>query len=415
MDAAHAWDSMRFVAIEERRVVLSGMDSVRRQGDHVARGRRGAGRIGRRAIGVTGAVASLLVAVAAAWSPPPAALAQTAAPVTIGDHVVGEGETIAVAVRVNDIEDLYAIDIGLSFDPTVVEVVDTNPGKSGIQSQPGSFLDDGLAVRNEADNDAGTIWYAATQLHPSRPKSGSGALLVVTFRGLKAGVSPLAFTQVAFAERDGDLVPLTTTDGTIRVGVASSTPAAATATDAPTVTPPTRTPTTTTSRGGGGAQRPAPTQPPEPTRAAPDEPDQASAPSATRAPARPGVGSAGDATSMPLRASATPRPAAAEAATASDATDPEGADEAQGAGDESVGSATAEAADAGAPAEDQDHAGAADAAPTWTAAPPSARSGTEGAADASAKSDDGRGPSIGWLLATLVVAVAAFGYFIRRR
>jgi len=240
-----------------------GTENVKDLGDRSAFGRRGAGRIGRRAIGATCACIALLVAVASALDPSPSALAQAKAAVTIGDHEVAAGQTIAVAVRVADVEDLYAADFGLSFDPAVVEVVDTNPAKSGIQSQPGSFLDEGLVVRNEADNDAGTIWYAATQLHPSGPKSGSGPLLVVTLRGRTAGVSPLAFTQVAFAERDGDIVPSTPTNGAIRVGVASSAPATATATDAPTVAPPTWTPrrrprrsvTTAVDRGSDGSWR----------------------------------------------------------------------------------------------------------------------------------------------------------------
>ena len=49
-------------------------------------------------------------------------------------------ETIPVEVRVNDVTDLYAVDVKVAFDPSVLEVVDADPAKPGIQVQDGGFL-----------------------------------------------------------------------------------------------------------------------------------------------------------------------------------------------------------------------------------------------------------------------------------
>ena len=133
-------------------------------------------------------------------------------------------ETSQVEIWINNVADLYGADVRLSFDPAVLEVVDADAGEPGIQIENGGFLVPPLyTALNEADNAAGTIKYAATQLNPTPPANGCGILAIVTFRAKTAGSSDLDFTYTKLADRDGNTLPATPADGSVST-VAPSTP-----------------------------------------------------------------------------------------------------------------------------------------------------------------------------------------------
>ena len=127
-------------------------------------------------------------------------------------------DTVTVDIKIEDVTDLYGVDVRLSFDPTLLEVQDAdgNPA-NGVQIQAGSFPTPNFVVKNEADNSAGTIWYAVSQMNPTEPVSGSGVAASVTFKGLADGVSSVAFTYQKIVERDGEQISATTQDGQITV------------------------------------------------------------------------------------------------------------------------------------------------------------------------------------------------------
>jgi LysM repeat protein len=174
---------------------------------------------------------------------------------------VALGATTVVEVQVQNVQGLYGVDIRLSFDPAKVEVQDANPGIAGVQIEPGPFLDvtQGFVAQNSADNTAGRINYAMTLLNPAEPRSGSGTLMRITFKGIAQGESAVAFLSALLSDRPGMQIPATTTNGTITVGPAGPTP---TYTPTPTHTPVpgvTRTPTPT--RTPGPTPTPGPTGP----------------------------------------------------------------------------------------------------------------------------------------------------------
>ncbi len=138
---------------------------------------------------------------------------------------VGPGQTADVTVEVDGVQDLYGADVRLSFDPNILEVVDADPAKDGIQVSQGAFLDTGFTIRNQADNAAGTVWFAATQLNPSTPKSGTGALVVVKLHAKAAGRSPLTVTKADMARRDGTKIQSEFVSGEAQVGQAGASPA----------------------------------------------------------------------------------------------------------------------------------------------------------------------------------------------
>ena len=210
--------------------------------------------------------------------------AEAAAPtVSLGGAVleVAAGQTAPLSVAVTDVQDLYGLELHLRFDPAVVQVADADPGKDGIQVAAGDFLSADFVAQNQADNQAGSIDYAVTQVNPNEPRSGSGTLLVIRFQGGAAGgASPLEVTNGLLTTRDGDLIPVTFASGEVRVKGASAVTGSATATP------------TTPSSGGAAAG-----DPPTATRAFTNTPIPAAPNAAPSAPPPPADATSSDATS----------------------------------------------------------------------------------------------------------------------
>ena len=115
--------------------------------------------------------------------------------------------TLTVDIFVENVAGLYGADIQLMFDTTAAQVVDADPNMPGVQIQPlAGFLSPDLVVRRQADNNSGLIWYAVTQLNPSPPVSGSGALARVTFQPQSTAAFTMPVTNHQLAAVGG--VPL---------------------------------------------------------------------------------------------------------------------------------------------------------------------------------------------------------------
>lgn len=118
------------------------------------------------------------------------------------------GQLLVVALYVEDVTGLYGVELQLSFDPAIAHVVDADPGIPGVQIQPlGSFLSPDFIVNRSADNGAGTISYAATQLFPHTPVSGSGPVVAVTFQPLINGTFSMPYSDALLVDIDGMAIP----------------------------------------------------------------------------------------------------------------------------------------------------------------------------------------------------------------
>ncbi len=135
------------------------------------------------------------------------------------------GETAALEIRLENARDLYGIDVRLAFDPALLEIIDADPNRDGIQLTPGAFPKPDLVALNAADNAAGTARYVITQLNPTPPATGSGVVFTVMVRALAAGRAELAVPLVEMSDRDGNLLAVNTGSATIEV---RGNPAAAT-------------------------------------------------------------------------------------------------------------------------------------------------------------------------------------------
>lgn len=113
------------------------------------------------------------------------------------------GDEIEVQVWVVDVVDLYAADVQLSFDPAELAVIDAEVTPVNDLLQPD------FVVRELADNQTGLVWYAATQLNPTEPATGSGALFTFTFEVLSDGISDVIISEQILATRNADIIPAT--------------------------------------------------------------------------------------------------------------------------------------------------------------------------------------------------------------
>lgn len=179
-----------------------------------------------------------------------------------------------VAIRINNVADLYGADVRLVFDPLIVEVMDAVPG-SPVSLEVGAMPYPDFVIKNQADNSAGDIWYAVTQLNPREPASGTGILARIHIRGKANGTTTLTFINHDLVTRDGQMIANSVGSCFIQVGTIGST-ATPTATPTPTTTPvPTNTASVTPTTGPSPTASNTPSITPTPT------PSSTSMPTAT--------------------------------------------------------------------------------------------------------------------------------------
>lgn len=124
---------------------------------------------------------------------------------------------VEIPIEIRDVSDLYAIDIQIEFNPDVVQVDDADPSQDGIQPALGTFLDAGLTLFNEVDNEAGLVRFVMTQVNPSEAKSGSGVVLVLYLSGNQTGVSSLDVTVLELSTRAGQAIDVESVSGSVTV------------------------------------------------------------------------------------------------------------------------------------------------------------------------------------------------------
>lgn len=166
---------------------------------------------------------------------------------------VGMGQVERVNVFIENAQELYGIELRAQFDPSVIEIVDADLHKEGVQMSPGDFIKPDYVVRNEADNAGGTLLYVATQVNPTPPASGSGLVLSIEVRSKSQdSSSPFTIIFVQAADKRGNKLPIVPQSGTLE-GVApkpeTPTPPAASTAE------PTRRATAISTRAAAAATR----------------------------------------------------------------------------------------------------------------------------------------------------------------
>jgi len=107
------------------------------------------------------------------------------------------GDTREVDIRTSYVEGLGGVEVHLSWDPNVVEVMDAVPSVEGVQILPGDLFEGQLTFRppngNDVDNAVGELVYVLSLSGGSAPVSGEWSVGVVTFHAKGNGSSPIEF------------------------------------------------------------------------------------------------------------------------------------------------------------------------------------------------------------------------------
>jgi hypothetical protein len=127
------------------------------------------------------------------------------------------GDITTLDLTVAQVRDLYGVEVHLRFDSEAIEIVDTDAVQDGIQLEPGTLPTPDFVVQNQADNKAGTIDYAVTQLPPRRPGEGAGVVARITLRAKRSSVSEVHIQEFLLADTNGNHIDAMSQDGQIRV------------------------------------------------------------------------------------------------------------------------------------------------------------------------------------------------------
>jgi len=204
------------------------------------------------------------------------------------------GGVAGVQLRLEDVNNLYGIEVHLTFDASLVQIEDDDAARDGVQIAVGDIPYPEFSVQNMVDNMGGRLDYAVVQLGPRPAASGSGVVATIRFRGVSEGTSPIRFTSAKLASPEGSEIAVTLHEGSI---VVVSTPSATMpspttpppSTPPPATPPPTANPTLAPGPAPTLAPGPAPTLAPgpAPTLAPGPAPTLAPGPAPTLAPVAP--------------------------------------------------------------------------------------------------------------------------------
>ena len=124
--------------------------------------------------------------------------------------VYDPGDLITVTVRVENLTDFYGGSLEWQFDANTFRVIDSDPGRPGVQVTPGSIFVPGSFIAyptgGQVDNIKGKISFAGTYINPMPAFNGDGSFVSITFQvKSRCGSSRLELTPetLKMSDRDG--------------------------------------------------------------------------------------------------------------------------------------------------------------------------------------------------------------------
>ncbi|MCX8150198.1 MAG: cohesin domain-containing protein [Candidatus Bathyarchaeota archaeon] len=132
-------------------------------------------------------------------------------------------ETFTVKIVINNVQNLYGVDVTLSWNNTVLQVISASH-LLGIESHQNGVLHETTEapiyiVEDNANQQIGTYHLLATSQNPAPAFSGSGTIAVVTFKVISVGHSELKLqTELADFPAEGEpanFIPHTDVGGSV--------------------------------------------------------------------------------------------------------------------------------------------------------------------------------------------------------
>jgi general secretion pathway protein D len=152
-----------------------------------------------------------------------------AAPVTLSvippATTVPAGHAVTLDLVVQDVTDLFAYQLDLTFDPAILRADGVTDG--GFLTSAGGTSVFGGAFALAIDNTTGLVTILDSLLGPVPPAlgaSGGGVLASVTFAGLNAGTSPLGLLNLVLEDSTGNLLDAAVGSGQVKVTAVTGVP-----------------------------------------------------------------------------------------------------------------------------------------------------------------------------------------------
>ncbi len=130
---------------------------------------------------------------------------------------VGVGETVLVQVVAYDVTDLMGVSLRLTFDPTLLDVLDMDPVLEGVQVGVGGLLGEVVVLSNTVDMEGGHISLQYFRSETFTGVSGSGPIAAITFLGKGPGLSALNLAEISLIDSAGIPLDVTMRGGQITV------------------------------------------------------------------------------------------------------------------------------------------------------------------------------------------------------
>jgi hypothetical protein len=125
-------------------------------------------------------------------------------------------DQITVDVSVQDVADMSAMQMDVVFNPTLLQVIDVDPGQEGTQVAVDPVFDSGFVAANDVDNEGGRITFAVT-LFNGNSINGSSGLIKIDFEPASAGNSELRLENSILASAQAQPINHQTGSGNIEI------------------------------------------------------------------------------------------------------------------------------------------------------------------------------------------------------
>jgi hypothetical protein len=146
-------------------------------------------------------------------------------------------------LEIQNVQNLYGYELVLRYDPTLIEFVDAEPLREGVNTQLSNFLSPDFVVLNDIDP-PGELWLNLTQIDPTAARSGSSPLARAIVTGLQDGIANFTITDLILYDVAGNEIPYQVQNCALQVGPPPSpTESPTLPPGTPTLAPPTTTPT----------------------------------------------------------------------------------------------------------------------------------------------------------------------------
>jgi hypothetical protein len=134
------------------------------------------------------------------------------------------GEEFTINVTVQDVVNLYGLDIQFSWNTTYLEYV-SHTVKIPVNTNPdGVLYNPILPIKDEADAAAGTYWIAISSMAPAAAFNGTGTAFTMTLRiiaqpdpGEEDIETHLTFTSTDLADKDAQPIAHNVEEGTVTI------------------------------------------------------------------------------------------------------------------------------------------------------------------------------------------------------